>query len=345
MRRVWVGIGAFGVAVAVAGCGALEEEVPNDFRVMDVSAVDANRFWLLGWSEETTLLHTADGGSSFSVVSDAPNLPMDPEVLVHPETVTDVVFADADNGWIYGGTLWSTHNGGDSWTRLDAEDERVSWLAATDEQVYAVGTKGQKSYLWRTPVDSDDWERTELTFDGAYAKSFVAVDGVLAMSGNESSVHGAIWVSTDAGDSFEQRETDCLPRYWPGTLTAVTADELWLTCPADFEKPWLWHVMVSTDQGRSWDQVYAHDTRGRAGWPKVTARDDGAAIVAAAGADLVRISAGGEPESIDVGEYQLRHAAVFATPEAGLVLSDRRPGQQLLRTTDGGRSWNPVSFD
>lgn len=342
MTRHRIGSALLSLAFVAAGCESPEEKLPDDFRPEDVSAVDADTFWVLGRAEKTTLLHTTDGGSSFSVLSDAPNLPLDPEMLVHPETVTDVVFADADNGWIYGGTLWSTHDGGESWTRLDAEDEHVGWLTATDEQVYAVAQEKGKSYLWRAPVDSDDWERLELTFGGPNAKSFVAVEDVLAMIGGESSMRGAILVSTDGGDSFEQRDTDCLPRYWPGSLTAVTADQLWLTCPTDLEKPWLWHVMLSTDQGRSWERVYAHDTRGRAGWPKVTARDDGAAVVVAPRAGLVRLGVGVEPESIDVPGYDLNEHLVFATPDDGIAFASR--GGRLLRTTDGGRSWDPVEF-
>lgn len=59
-----------------------------------------------------------------------------------PSSVSQVRFADAENGWAFGPALWATHNGGASWARISGVTGRVADLATIDGRVLAVAATG-----------------------------------------------------------------------------------------------------------------------------------------------------------------------------------------------------------
>ena len=59
-----------------------------------------------------------------------------------PAAVSQIRFADADNGWAFGPALWATHSGGTSWQRISVVTGRVVDLATVDNEVLAVTATG-----------------------------------------------------------------------------------------------------------------------------------------------------------------------------------------------------------
>lgn len=81
----------------------------------------------------TAMAGTASYGSSWAKVG-APK--------ASPSSVSQVRFADPENGWAFGPALWATHNGGVSWARVSDVTGRVVDLAAVDNRVLAVTATG-----------------------------------------------------------------------------------------------------------------------------------------------------------------------------------------------------------
>lgn len=117
--------------------GSVGGPVPDGFVPVSISAISADTFWVLGTAPCghepcTSLVRTTDGGLDFiglpapvaqlappAVVSEGgESMNLGGEGSMTVRTVSDVRFADARNGWIYGGALFVTHDGGGSWRKL-----------------------------------------------------------------------------------------------------------------------------------------------------------------------------------------------------------------------------------
>ncbi|HEX9355927.1 MAG TPA: hypothetical protein VF933_19155, partial [Streptosporangiaceae bacterium] len=55
-----------------------------------------------------------------------------------PAGVSQVRFFDTSDGWAFGPQLWATHDGGQSWTRIDTHGLRVTALETAGQRVFAV---------------------------------------------------------------------------------------------------------------------------------------------------------------------------------------------------------------
>jgi hypothetical protein len=134
---------------------------PAGFEPAAVSFVSASQGWVLGLSgcaDCAALKETRDGGSTWTA------LPPPPAPLAYytsPVTgVTQVAFADAASGFLYGPELLATSDGGRIWSRESLPP--VQDLVIGDGYAYAlsVAAAGQPYRLWRTAIGSRTW--TEL---------------------------------------------------------------------------------------------------------------------------------------------------------------------------------------
>jgi photosystem II stability/assembly factor-like uncharacterized protein len=113
------------------------------------------------------LLTTSDAGAKWQKLS-VPPVSLDSDGA--PSTVSSVTFADRDNGWLEGLSLWATHDGGHHWAqiRLPGFPENAHFEALEDPQLSDVVASGGWAYmalstisrvtLLRTPVDANDWQ-------------------------------------------------------------------------------------------------------------------------------------------------------------------------------------------
>ena len=91
-----------------------------------------------------------------------------------PSGVTQVRFLNLSDGWAFGPDLWATHDGGQSWTRIDTGGLRVTALEARGGRVFAVWArctgKGPAFAshcthfsVYSSSADADAWARTPFT--------------------------------------------------------------------------------------------------------------------------------------------------------------------------------------
>jgi photosystem II stability/assembly factor-like uncharacterized protein len=100
--------------------------VPAGFLVQSATFVSADQGWVLGTAPCSTapctsIASTDNDGASW-VGLPAPSDGLTAPTPQQPATqgVSEIRFADNLNGWVFGPDLWSTHNGGATWTQITA---------------------------------------------------------------------------------------------------------------------------------------------------------------------------------------------------------------------------------
>lgn len=187
--------------------------VPIGFEPQSFTAISEFSWWLLGTAPCdahtcTTLVRTSDGGSQFTRISAPPTA-----------AVSEVRFADSSNGYAFGRQLWSTHDGGRTWTRQHLGDS-VSELSIADGYVYALTSSRGRSHLMRSAAGGDEWATLNNVGDGYLSSLWVQGSTVIVQDG------GHLLVSEDQGVQFQRRRGvrgagDCGYDGGPGALWAL----------------------------------------------------------------------------------------------------------------------------
>ncbi len=308
-------------------------------RVMSMTATGTRTIVVLGSAGDSgctgclRLAESHDGGATFSSLP----LPAD-RVAGTPElgsadgnVVSDVRFGSADDGWLFGGNLHATHDGGHSWhyvelpadvRALEAASGRVWALVAANE----TGGDLAKDQLWSSPVGTDDWQPVP-------GQVVVTAPGALAVQGTRVTVLGAdrspAW--SNASGTFAKGANPCR-----GSLDTRLSgsDTLWATCVTGTAA----YLAASDDGGRTWTDVPV-DT-GQGSLPNsvsVGARGPGEAVVAVPQQPLSRLASDGTlvptasaPTGGDVSYLG------FTTRDIGYAVV----GTELWRTEDGAETWH-----
>jgi photosystem II stability/assembly factor-like uncharacterized protein len=191
--------------------------------------------------------------------------------------------------------------------------------------------------LWSTPRGTDTWvsEALSLTLESAD----LAVDGsrlYVATRGDAPTLIS----STDGGRTFTTTRTQC-DRSLVGRVSA-SGGGVWLVCTTGMSEG------IYPDPIAAPDRVLDTSKVAQGALPNsalVAPRDassaalgldaEGIAVVSSAGKVLHRADVGGAPTWIG-----------FSTRSTGyaLVSTASSPKTRLLRTTDGGATWKPITF-
>lgn len=308
--------------------------VPSSFHAVSMTAVSPDDYWVLGGvgQANASVAATADGGDSFDQIGtiDA-SVPADTD-QIGPDTVTQVRFVDTSFGWAYGGGLWSTGDGGKTWTRSNALPGSVEQLEVDDGQAYALVDDGGGWSLWRTPATSDAWEQLPVQLTDP---SGLAVTGSLVAVTDRMKDVTVAWVSENAGAAFENRPTPCQADLDAGELSA-SEGSLWLKCATGTAAD----VHLSTDAGRQWTLVNTGEESLSNVGSEIGARSAGEAVAATVGEVRTMAPSGAGSSSVpDLGQPVYTG---FTTTSVGYVVD---LDGQLFRTTDGGDTWNEVTVD
>ena len=111
--------GSGSAASGAASGGALRPStIPAGFRAQSITWVSTTQGWMLGAAPCgdhtcTTVDGTADGGATWNTLATL-HAPL--KVEAGPG-VTEVRFTDSSHGWVFGPALWSTSDGGSTWTK------------------------------------------------------------------------------------------------------------------------------------------------------------------------------------------------------------------------------------
>jgi photosystem II stability/assembly factor-like uncharacterized protein len=287
----------------------------------------------------TSLVRTTDGGRSFVGVP-APKAAVSVNEASR-ESVREVRFADGTNGWTFGAGLWATHDGSRTWNRVGLDGD-VSDLAAASGRAWLIlghctPSQGCSSYdLLTSPVDADHWTRvtTPKPLGGDAAPPALAVqDGAVYL--HTFTPDHSIYASHDGGRTFNSHPGPCSPGLG-GSLTG-TPTALWAVCGTGMQAD----LLRSTDGGAHFAEV-PHPTVSNG--VKLAAANTLTAVIGDS-ADLLRTTDGAHWASVhDAGEGTWLFIG-FTTPTVADAIFQSPTGPaQLLRTTDSGRTWQPVDI-
>ena len=390
LRRL-VAATAFAATAAAPWTGGAVTGAATAVNPLALSFVSASRGFALGevgcgaasWCP--TLSRTSDAGRTWTTVrlgGGVGRLPGPPPFS--QDGVLGVAFASARDGWIYGWApasnraggvsgLWSTHDAGRTWRRVDLAADGVQSavlaLAAAGGRAYLIGGRLDQRYgLWTTTVGRDAWRRVPgVTWlppaGGAQMTGAIVLRGRVgwALVGNDRGVTGSSrlladgrWVHWGApcaavGDSY-------------AVPTATSARDLEVICSiggfggysshpprgARLGEPWLY---ASTDAGTTF-----RPGRRLGLAPYANAIGTGSSTFVGAARILLSSSQSHGPssspvllESRDGGAhfavtYRAGADASFTGLEmvsarVGFALVETGRGTYLVRTVDGGRRW------
>jgi hypothetical protein len=359
--------------------GAASAALPPSFRPASATFVSASHGWVLGYSTSggitcgtgtcVSIVATADGGQAWT---SAPA----PDVNFYNGTsgVSSLRYLDGTNGWAYGPDLWSTHDGGQTWTQVSTGGKVVVDLETSDGQAFAIlascgtaqasdaiteyGKSCTDFTLESTPAGSDNWApvgaaTSDLTATGttsvhATAPSITFGGGKGWLLGPDGAVYSG---SLSSGAWSRVSSTPCpalaassdiTPSllYWTGGTTLL--DVCGIAGPvtgnaASTPGP---KIYTSANGGQAWQLQTAGPTPDAIN--SVAYTPTAPDIIACAGGLYVRLASTGKWQHVNgtAGGFSF---VGTTTPSQGVAV----PANQLNEiwmTYDGGLTWQPYSI-
>jgi hypothetical protein len=342
---------------------------PSGFQPAAASFVSPSQGWVLGsgggCDSCAQLRVTSDGGARWAV------LPTPPASLGYytqqPGAVTDVVFANSSDGFLFGPGLLATDDGGRSWVRQPLPP--VLTVRTEGGYVYALTQRGQAGpvALWRSAVGVSHWRRLPLPAGaaprpGTYQGMRMSVEGgtlvllQVGFTGPEVSpgLVGRLWVSGDAGAQWQARSAPCTPGDGGAAVVAIALGhpDAWLVdcfdnMQSSQEQYTQHHLYGTVNAGRTWVRL-PDPTRHNA---PVLLADNGVghaflATQGGVGDTLVGTTDGGRSWGLVLrsgGSFFGWADLGFVSASVGFVVGPTHYApEHLYRTQDGGRTWQVV---
>ncbi len=334
-----------------------------------MSFVSASQGWVLGSSgcaDCAALRETSDGGDTWAALPPPP-APLGYYTSAPMSGVTQVAFADAATGFLYGPELLATSDGGRTWNRVSLPP--VQDLAIGNGYVYALSStaNGAADDLWRTAIGSGTWTMLPVPPGPEQGNQWLIYTSgstlVLLQQGfvgpepvSTAATAGGLWLSTDGGVTWQARTVPCVGDDGGGASVlsiALGHPDAWLLDCFDNEQSQQdqntqHHLFGTVNAGLSWVQLADPSMHNE---PEALA-DNGAghAFLATEGdADtLLGTFDGGLNWSVLItsgGSFYGWSGPIFLTASTGFVVGPTHfAPEHLYRTTDGGTSWQVVRF-
>ena len=333
--------------------------VPVGFAPASVTFVSPTTGWMLGGACDqptcptVSIVRTDDRGQSWHAVG-AP-----PVAFGDIDTGGDraVRFATEHDGYVFGGDLWSTHDGAATWRQVSLpgsdDSSDVVALETSAGTTYAVFTTGDGFRVASSPPATDDWTLDPLVVPYG-AGPVPSVQLVLQ--------HGAGWlIENDRVVTAGARLIDgiwsawtppCMDRGGPVLLAASDATNLAAVCT---EGVWggpstpATRLYRSTDGGEHFEAEPAPAPVPPGSAVVAASASPGAVVIGAADPDGAPVLVAKLDETpswnvVWIGTGPARWSDLgFTTQDQGVVVLGHDDGTaELLMTMDGGRSWEPV---
>lgn len=384
-------------AAAVMAAVARPASVPATFDPLSVTFTSLSTGWALGMAPCPStgtclaLRSTTDSGRTWS----AEPLPAalvsaaDRKVNGAPAVLTqccfanlDVRFANAEDGWIYGGlevssptagtvdtTLWSTHDGGAVWRQ-----QHLPSPLATQGSVFDLEAIGGQAYLMApnknfsvsvesTPVSQDNWRpatSVPLRFaagGGQQSGAFVFQGGKgWLVEGNDRGTTGSAQLASD-GDWVSWVPPCASVGGTFAVPAASTADDLVAICVmGGFASPLTKSAPPGATVGSSW--LYFSDNSGRSWYAGPELGPIGqffGGVLASPAPGTILLSRGNQSQALALSSDGGHHWASiykgnffylgFTSPAQGVALvRSTATSTKMIMTFDGGHRWAKVSF-
>ncbi|NEE00861.1 hypothetical protein [Phytoactinopolyspora halotolerans] len=365
-----------GGASAGARVAAPEAPVPETFRAQATAWTSDSSGWVLGTddgadddgdggddgAERSPVIRTVDSGRTWSEIGSVP------APLAQPAEpgVTELAFADERHGWAYGPSLYSTRDGGRSWSEeaIPEPGGHVVAMATSEGRMYMVvspcevGTPpydcDRPSTVWRSLIGSSTWIRASVELPVAYEARVAVSDGAAYVVVPTEPGEPDVFYATTDGWRWSERSTPC--RTGEGEslvdVAAMPGQRVALLC------------IGGAGWSKSVKRVFVSDDAGQTTAPAGVAPEMGIRTQLAAGPDDTLLLA-----STSSGSWLYRNAgggAEWTTPlekaDGGadwndpMLLDDGRGfvvhapaawadgAGTLLTTRNGGQDWSPVAF-
>ena len=346
-----------GAAAAPAG-----GPVPRGFAASSVTFVSPQEAFVLGTAPCakapcTSILRTLDRGADWRGLP-APVVTLGNEAAdATGPAVWGIRFANPSDGFVFGNGLWETTDGGERWSSAASPGGSIRSLEVIDGQVLALTAActpnngcGQAETLVRRPLGGGGWQQVARVTEPGPIATQARVAAVLDGSTVLVTTNGGLSTVTQAGPCG----TAEVPS--PAAIAVTGPDGLAVECAGgaaagSVQKT----VYVSDDLGAHWQKAGSPANGG-----------DPAGLSAGSVAQLVVSAASGGSFLYHSGDGGAKWSTAFSAGDGGLgfndlgftspadgvavygpVLSDNnaegRPGQLLL-TSDGGASWQKVSY-
>lgn len=285
---------------------------------------------------------TDDGGRTWSGVP-APAARYANNVT-DSEGVHSIRFATADDGWIFGPELWSTHDGGAHWTKQSplAGAGAVWALEAANGTAHAAvfDPSSPSIRLLTTGVTSDSWQAAATSLpvgSGPVPQVQIVLQGASGWADvvNRVVVGGARL----GGGTWTAWTPPCSNDNGPLTLAGVSPTTLVALCNAGVYGASAdsvgWHAKLSTDGGSSfanaWATVPAHCC-----FERFAAASTSTMVVASTAGGIIATFDGGHTWAT-VSTVAVDTDMGFTTPSQGVAVDDQ--SGTLVMTYDGGHTW------
>lgn len=322
---------------------------PAGFVPNSASYTNDHQGWVLGNTggkmSTAALVHTSDGRHWSTVRTPAATTST---AAPNPVKLTDVYFADEDQGWLFGGdTLYGTTDGGHSWQpwSLDTGSNRkvvdvtsaggYAWAATTRAGGLLSDVDGDVQ-LYRTPLGTNNWQPYGASVDDVPAK-----DNVLTARGSQVWLATSRSVHVTSGGTLHRVNTPCTD----SGESAITGfnlghGDMVLQCTGEAGTD----IETSSNAGLTWTSGPQRAIDGRvSGGIAVNEKDVILTAKAPGASEILRTTDGGKTLlKVNTGADTTTRDLAFTRDDnhAVAVLDD----SSLVQTNDGGSHWSPVSF-
>jgi hypothetical protein len=338
-----------------------DEPVPSTFIPAAITAPSAHTWLVLGsvpckrYQHCTALVRSGDSGRHWRRVN-APAVPFATDAPV-ADAAKRIVFANERDGWIYGGSMWSTHDGGVHWQRVSVPSRAVvSDVAISGGRIYVLAVRCTKSgascrdaAVLKSGIASDVLRATHglprlalgtATFVGSLSPAGSSIY-LSAQISQEGRTRTALY--SNAGGAWGQRRAPCNNAAVPPRLAAHDLSGLYAICSAiPGAGQQLKHLYASKDGGRHWRRRTDPPTKGYASDVAAPARG---VLYLASGRGAIAVTRNGGSNwstSAPIGAGDGWGQLVFVTPKLGIALPWNLTVKFVAVTHDGGRSWPAV---
>jgi hypothetical protein len=342
---------------------------PPNFRPTSVTVVGTGNGGLVGavigqagtpghcaTKDCTSLAGTGNYGQGWYGVS-APVAPGPAQ----PAGVSQLRFANTEDGWAYGPGLWETSAGGWPWSRVDTGGLRVTDLEAVGNRAFAIAASCSGSgvgvasgctgfSVYTLTAGSTTW--TPVAVPAAYRQMTTTVpsSATLVIAGGQTvyvlTPSGAVLSGPVSGDGLHvagQAPAGCLPgraqadgQPTGAQLTAGT--KLLLACDTTTENGPQLTELYSSASGAQWTRVGPIAHQGDA--TSLTTAASGQAVLATTDGLYYLPDGGGTWQQASVaGPVGSFSYVGLTTPTDGVAVPGDAKLGEIFVTVDGGKAW------